>query len=249
MAQTKAETESRGNRGKARWLDSDLPRTETIFQSLSFHAGRAREFVQDLDHLASAADPDSVFWLEVRKHRAEPECELRSAPVSVARMMGDFLYSRVESMISTSATLTVDGSFDFIMERLGLDREPDWKVLTLDVGSPYDYDAQSVAVVAGYLIERTTQQGGPLQGAVNVFRFVAFGVSLGPGISALFGVTNHSISGWAETGSRGRATPLRAILTCITPRCTHCFLVSSIWLHATWSWPATSYTCSSVFCW
>jgi ATP-dependent DNA helicase DinG len=47
--------------------------------------------------------------------------------------------------------MTVDGSFSFVMERLGLDLIPDWKVLTLDVGSPYDYDAQSLAVVAGYL--------------------------------------------------------------------------------------------------
>ncbi len=66
-------------------------------------------------------------------------------------MMGDFLYSRVDSLIATSATMTVDGSFDFVMERLGLDLIPDWKVRTLDVGSPYDYDAQSLAVVASYL--------------------------------------------------------------------------------------------------
>jgi ATP-dependent DNA helicase DinG len=87
----------------------------------------------------------------VRTFRDVFECELRSAPVSVAEMMGDFLYSRVDSLIATSATMTVDGSFDFVMERLGLDLIPDWKVRTLDVGSPYDYDAQSLAVVASYL--------------------------------------------------------------------------------------------------
>ena len=132
-------------------VDTELERSDSFVQNLSFHAARVREFASDLEYVAEATDPDSVFWLDVRTFRDVLECELRSAPVSVAEMMGDFLYSRVDSLIATSATMTVDGSFDFVMERLGLDLIPDWKVQTLDVGSPYDYDAQSLAVVAGYL--------------------------------------------------------------------------------------------------
>ena len=132
-------------------VDTELERSDSFVQNLTFHAGRVREFASDLEYVAEAADSDSVFWLDVRTFRDVFECELRSAPVSVAEMMGDFLYSRVDSLIATSATMTVDGSFDFVMERLGLDLIPDWKVRTLDVGSPYDYDAQSLAVVAGYL--------------------------------------------------------------------------------------------------
>ncbi len=131
--------------------DSDLPRADSAYQNLSFHAGRSADLARDLECLASAEDVESVFWLEVRTYRESLECELRSAPVSVAERMGEFLYSKVDSMIMTSATLTVDGSFDFITERLGLDLLPDWKVLTLDVGSPYDYDSQATVVVAGHL--------------------------------------------------------------------------------------------------
>ncbi len=132
-------------------VDTELERSDSFVQNLTFHAGRVREFASDLKYVAEAADSDSVFWLDVRTFRDVFECELRSAPVSVAEMMGDFLYSRVDSLIATSATMTVDGSFDFVMERLGLDLIPDWKVRTLDVGSPYDYDAQSLAVVTSYL--------------------------------------------------------------------------------------------------
>jgi Rad3-related DNA helicase len=134
-------------------LDTDLPKVESITQNLAFHAARFREFALDIEFLARAEDPESVFWLEVRRYREDPDCALRSAPVSVAEKMEDFLYSRVDSLIATSATLTVDDRFDFVMERLGLDRLPDWKVLPLNVGSPYDHDAQSVAVVAGYFPE------------------------------------------------------------------------------------------------
>ena len=131
--------------------DSDLPKAESFYQSLLFHAGRVSELGDDIRYLTSASDPESVFWLEVRSYRDSTECELRSAPISVAGKMGDFLYSRVESMVVTSATMTVGGSFEFMAERLGFDLLPDWKVVTLNVGSPYDYDLQAVAVVAGYL--------------------------------------------------------------------------------------------------
>lgn len=131
--------------------DTGLERSDSFVQNLAFHAARVREFAADLAYVADASDPESVYWIEVRRYRDNLDCELRSAPVSIAEKMGDFLYSRVESMIATSATMTVDGTFDFVMERLGLDLLPDWKVVSLDVGSPYDYDAQSIAVVAGYL--------------------------------------------------------------------------------------------------
>ncbi len=132
-------------------LDTDLSRSESVVQNLTFHAGRARELASDLQYLAEAADDASVFWLDVRTFRDNLECELRSAPVSVAELMGDFLYSKVDSLIATSATLTVDESFGFMMERLGLDLLPDWRVITLNVGSPYDYDRQAIAVVGGHL--------------------------------------------------------------------------------------------------
>ncbi len=147
-------TVSRGAEGLADLVaDSDLPRSESTYQGLLFHSNRLGEIAAELDYLASASDAESVFWLSVRTFREQLECELRSAPVSVAEKMGDFLYSRVDSMTMTSATLTVDGSFEFVTRRLGLDLLPDWRVLTLDVGSPYDYDAQSIAIVAGHLPE------------------------------------------------------------------------------------------------
>jgi DNA polymerase III epsilon subunit family exonuclease len=132
-------------------VDADFASVDSAVQTLAYHAERTRELVDDLAYLATGEDDRSVFWLEVRTRRSGVECTMRSAPVSVADLMPDFLYSKVSSMIATSATMTVDGDFRFLMERLGLDRMPDWKVVTLDVGSPYDYGRQVIAAVAGYL--------------------------------------------------------------------------------------------------
>jgi len=132
-------------------VDADIPGVDSTVQSLAYHAERLRDLGDDLEYLSRGDDERSVFWLEVRTRRSGVDCTLRSAPVSIAELMPDFLYSKVSSMIATSATMTVDNGFRFIMERLGLDRLPDWKVVTRNVGSPYDYATQVIAAVAGYL--------------------------------------------------------------------------------------------------
>ena len=132
-------------------VDVDMAGVDATVQSLAYHAERMRELADDLEYLCLAEDAASVFWLEVRTRRSGVECTLRSAPISIADLMPDFLYSKVSSLIATSATMTVGGDFRFIVERLGLDRLPDWRVITLDVGSPFDYSRQVLAAVAGYL--------------------------------------------------------------------------------------------------
>ena len=131
--------------------DCDLDDPDSQVQSLAFHAGRVIELASDISYLSDAADESSVFWIEARTVRDSFECELRSAPVSIAEAMGEFLYSGLDSLVLTSATLTVDGSFGFLTERLGLDLLPDWKLKSLNVGSPYDYDSQALVVVASHL--------------------------------------------------------------------------------------------------
>ncbi|MCD4690546.1 DEAD/DEAH box helicase [bacterium] len=137
--------------------DSGVESTDVIVQALQFETARMTQLAEDIVFLAEGGDPDSVFWLEVRSYGGTRECELRSAPVSVAERMHDFLYSKLESLVLTSATLTVDGSFDFFCERLGLDTLEDWKLVMLDVGSPYDYTAQAISIVAQYMSEPSSR--------------------------------------------------------------------------------------------
>ncbi len=137
--------------------DSGIEAADSIVQSLEFETERIVRLLEDMAFLAEATDGESVFWLDVRTYGDTRECEMRSAPVSVADRMQDFLYDRLESLILTSATLTVDGSFDFFCERLGLDAMADWRLVTRDVGSPYDYGRQAISVVAQYLSEPSSR--------------------------------------------------------------------------------------------
>jgi len=75
---------------------------------------------------------------------------LKVAPMSVAMLMRDKVFGD-RTVIMTSATLELGGTFDAIAGTLGLRGEgsPVWQ--GLDVGSPFDYPRQAIAYVAKHL--------------------------------------------------------------------------------------------------
>ena len=75
---------------------------------------------------------------------------LRVAPMSVAMLLRDKVFGD-RTVVMTSATLELGGTFDAVAGTLGLrgDGAPDWH--GLDVGSPFDYPKQAIAYVAQHL--------------------------------------------------------------------------------------------------
>lgn len=77
---------------------------------------RATEIRDQLTFLMAASDTDFVYFLEVRGKGVF----LRAAPIDVSHIVRDVLLQRNQGTVLTSATLTVDGSFDYLRGRLGL---------------------------------------------------------------------------------------------------------------------------------
>lgn len=117
----------------------------------------AGELVSDV-HLVGELSDDQVAWVE-----DGPFPALRVAPVDVGAELADRLYPEV-TVVLTSATLAVGGSFEPVAGRLGLDRaaphrtgddeaqgtdSPDWR--GVDVGSPFDYPSQALLYCAAHL--------------------------------------------------------------------------------------------------
>lgn len=75
---------------------------------------------------------------------------VRVAPMSVAMALRDAVFGE-RTVVITSATLELGGSFDAIAGTLGLRGAggPSWQ--GLDVGSPFDYPSQAIAYVASAL--------------------------------------------------------------------------------------------------
>ncbi len=91
---------------------------------------RCRLLACDLEFFVRHESRDHVYWLECRgsgRRRVRSDRPhrvgvfLQASPIHVAALLKEKLFARVSSVILTSATLSVEGKFDFIRSRVGLD--------------------------------------------------------------------------------------------------------------------------------
>jgi ATP-dependent DNA helicase DinG len=104
-------------------------------EDLRTAARRAAEVRGDLEFITVGDDADHVRWVEEGARGAS----FHASPIDVSGALDEHLFGRVASAVLTSATLTVDGEFDFVRDRLGL---ADARCLT--VPSPFDYPEQAL---------------------------------------------------------------------------------------------------------
>src|SRR5688572_10804276 len=79
-------------------------------------ARRAGELRDHVTFLLEAADPGFVYFVETRNRGVF----LRAAPIDVSAIIREMLVDRMRATVMTSATLTVEGSFDYLKGRLGI---------------------------------------------------------------------------------------------------------------------------------
>ena len=93
-----------------------------------------RELIHVCDVLAAPVDDNAVHWYE----REFGRLALHVTPLDVAPILEARLYGGIESIVLTSATLSLGGDFAYLDESLGLSRAFD-PVRTAVVESPFPY--------------------------------------------------------------------------------------------------------------
>ncbi len=88
--------------------------------------------IDQLNHIVFEASENNVCWINVSAQK--DTLSLHVAPLQVGALVREHLLEKKRSVVMTSATLRVAGSFDFIRERLYA-----WDAAELEVGSPFDY--------------------------------------------------------------------------------------------------------------
>lgn len=125
-------------------VDSALQRLETDIDVYSEKIPEAESLVKrirqtrfDLDFIAKQADRNYVYWIERRGRGVF----LQASPVDVSQILNEKLFDKVDSCILTSATLSTNGSFNFIRDRLGL---APGRTATLETPSSFDHEEQAL---------------------------------------------------------------------------------------------------------
>ncbi|MCC7055248.1 MAG: hypothetical protein IT355_18385 [Gemmatimonadaceae bacterium] len=141
-------------------LETEDERDDALLQLLAELRAVGSRTAAQRDALRATLDPTDgapgyVRWAELRGNSAmftargtlaSPTVLLYSVPLDLAPILREDLFGRLSSTVVTSATLTADANFGFLMGRLGLS-DTDAHVETALFPSPFDYRANALLVV------------------------------------------------------------------------------------------------------
>jgi ATP-dependent DNA helicase DinG len=103
---------------------------------------RARLIQQGLRFWMESSDATNVYWVEKRGRGLY----LQATPIDVSVTLAARLFAKLDTVVLTSATLAVSGSFEYVEKRLGLEN-----ARTLKVDSQFDYAEQALLYVPPHL--------------------------------------------------------------------------------------------------
>ncbi|WP_028548627.1 ATP-dependent DNA helicase DinG [Paenibacillus sp. UNC451MF] len=114
-------------------------------------SGTVKELYRHRDNLhffMTMKDDNYVYWLEAGQFNKSKSLQLVCVPIDVSPMLQQHFFDVKDSVILTSATLSVGKSFDYTCEQLGLDtKEVDSKLKTVQLPSPFNYRQQALVAI------------------------------------------------------------------------------------------------------
>jgi ATP-dependent DNA helicase DinG len=131
-----------------KWLET-LPEkvTENLLSptvELGALADRLEVAAATLGEIFGAPDENQVRWIEIADTRSGRRVTLKQAPLSVAELLRERVFKRLETVIMTSATLTTENQFGYMKGRLGLDKVNSSRLVERILPSSFDYSRQVV---------------------------------------------------------------------------------------------------------
>jgi ATP-dependent DNA helicase DinG len=107
------------------------------------HAGVLRDFLRPASETSDVSDQHPLVRWSERRGRA---LVLRTSPLDVAVDFRRAILESAKTVILTSATLSAAGQFDFLRNRLGIERAREFQAV-----SPFDYGEQSILYIPRHL--------------------------------------------------------------------------------------------------
>lgn len=102
----------------------------------------------DVHYFMKMKEPNVVFWMEASSHFRSKSLQLFAVPADVSPQLKEYFFDAKKSIVLTSATLSVDKSFQYMIEQLGLQEAMDQGQLhTAMLPSPFQYRKQALVVI------------------------------------------------------------------------------------------------------
>jgi ATP-dependent DNA helicase DinG len=113
---------------------------------------RTRFLADALKFWMESGSRELVYWIE---RRGRAGVFLQATPIDVSSILAERLFNQLDTIVLTSATIAVSGSFDFAQKRLGLKGNR-----AQLVASPFDYEKQALLYIPQHLPDPRTPDFG-----------------------------------------------------------------------------------------
>lgn len=117
----------------------DAEEIEELRYIINGHQKELQTFIDTLIQAVNIENPKQVTWLE-----QAARLYIKTSPIEVSDVLKAKIFSRLDSVILTSATLSISNSFAYFLKDIGLANE----TMTAQVDSPFDYEQQMHFIVA-----------------------------------------------------------------------------------------------------
>ncbi|NIQ94767.1 MAG: hypothetical protein GWN87_11570, partial [Desulfuromonadales bacterium] len=132
--------------------ESGIEDIEDILTNINHIYRRLAEYQQNINALVFEPQEEQIYWAEVDANRQY--VTLEAAPLHIGHLMERYLWHEKSSVVVTSATLTTNGEFDYIQDRLSA-----FDADTLALGSPYDYERSTLLYIPDNIPEPSDRYG------------------------------------------------------------------------------------------
>lgn len=103
---------------------------------------------KDLRAFMKREDSNFVYWMEASAFHKMKSLQLISLPTDVSPMLQEYFFDAKDSIVMTSATLSVDKKFNYTVDQLGLqEKQSNERLRTVLLPSPFDYRKQALVCI------------------------------------------------------------------------------------------------------
>jgi ATP-dependent DNA helicase DinG len=114
--------------------------TQAILTDANGSVMALRDLSMKLHKFISLSEDQYVYWLEASPNYRSKSMQLNMAPIDVSAILRESIFETKDSVVLTSATLSVGQKFEYFIDQLGLDTSlSNDRLMTLQLASPFDY--------------------------------------------------------------------------------------------------------------
>ena len=101
------------------------------------HLKMFKAYIDSFKFINSFEDDNYIYWLDINSKRTN--VILTATPLNIAQKLSTVLFDNLDRLVFASATIVVNGNFDYFKKSLGLDEEDCIEAI---IKSPFDYNEQ-----------------------------------------------------------------------------------------------------------